>query len=287
MRAIFCRELKSYFTGLTGYVFIAAILLIGGFFTNYVVLKNGYPNFEYVLTNMAIIYVVAVPILTMRAMAEERRNNTDKLLCSLPVSMMGVAAAKYFAMLVVLAVPVAVLALYPVMLSFYGTIYVGTGLSTLCGFYFLGAALLALGLFLSSLTDNQMVAAMLSFAAILVLYLLSRVIGTIASSAAASFGALAVVAAIVTAVAWLLTRSLPVTVTVGVLLEGAALALYLLAPTALENTLPAIVQQLSLFDRFSIFSGGAFDLTVIVYDASVSALLVCFTGLALEKRRWA
>lgn len=287
MRAIFLRELKSYFTGLTGYVFIAAILLIGGFFTNYIVLRNGYPNFEYVLTNMAIIYVVAVPILTMRTMAEERRNNTDKLLCSLPVSMMRVAAAKYFAMLVVLAVPIAVLALYPILLSFYGTIYVKTALSTLCGFYFLGAALLALGLFLSSLTDNQMVAAMLSFAALLVLYLLSSIIATIAASPAASFGALVVVALLVTAVAWLLTRSLPATAVVGALLCGAALALYLLAPVALENALPAIVQQLSLFDRFSIFSGGAFDLTAIVYDASVAALLVCFTGLALEKRRWA
>ena len=287
MLAVFRRELKSYFTGLTGYVFIAAILLIGGFFTNYVVLRSGYPNFEYVLTNMAIIYVVAVPILTMSAMAGERRNNTDKLLCSLPVRMMGVAAAKYLAMLVVLAVPVAVLGLYPILLSFYGTIYVKTALSTLCGFYFLGAALLALGLFLSSLTDNQMVAAMLSFAALLTLYLLSRIIGTIAASAAASFGALAVLSLIVTAVMWLLTRSAPVTAAVGIVLLGASLAVYLAAPAALENALPAVVRQLSVFDRFAVFSGGAFDLTAIVYDATLSALLVVFTGLSLEKRRWA
>jgi ABC-2 type transport system permease protein len=286
MLAVLKRELRSYFTGLTGYVFIAAILLFGGIFTNIVVLKNYYPNFEYVLTNMAVVYVIAVPILTMRSMAEERRNNTDKLLYSLPVSMMRVVIAKYLAMLVVLLVPVAILALYPITLSFYGTIYVKSALSTLVGFYCLGAALLALGLFLSSLTDNQMVAAMLSLAAVLALYLLSQIIGKISASAAASYGALAILAALVSVIAWLLTRSIPMTATVAVVLEAFALIVYLVAPDALENTLPTVVRQLSVFERFSVFSGGAFDLTAILYDLSLSAVFVCFTGLTLEKGRW-
>ncbi len=286
MTAVFRRELRSYFTGLTGYVFIAAILLFGGIFTYVVVLRSGYPNFDYVLTNMAIVYVVAVPILTMRAMAEERRNNTDKLLYSLPIGMMRVAVAKYLAMLVVLLIPMVILALYPVMLSFYGTIYVGAGLSTLAGFFFLGAALLALGLFLSSLTDNQMVAAMLSFAAVLALYLLSQIISTLSASAAAAYGALAVLAALVAVIVWLFTRSVPMTVVAAVLLEAAALIVFLAAPAALENTLVDAVERFSVFERFFSFSGGAFDLTAIVYDLSLAGVFVCFTGLALEKRRW-
>lgn len=87
MTAIYQRELRSYFHGMTGYVFIAFLLLFSGIYTMFYNLSSGYPNFEYVLQAMTIIFLIAIPILTMRVIAEERRQKTDQLLYTLPVGM--------------------------------------------------------------------------------------------------------------------------------------------------------------------------------------------------------
>ena len=87
MTAIYQRELRSYFHGMTGYVFIAFLLLFSGIYTMFYNLSSGYPNFEYVLQAMTIIFLIGIPILTMRVIAEERRQKTDQLLYTLPVGM--------------------------------------------------------------------------------------------------------------------------------------------------------------------------------------------------------
>ena len=105
MKAVFRHELSSYFTGMTGYVFGAFLLLFAGIYTMAVNLNAGLSNFEYVLSNLSFIFLIIVHILTMRVIAEERRQRTDQLLYSLPLSMTGVALGKYAALLVVFLVP--------------------------------------------------------------------------------------------------------------------------------------------------------------------------------------
>ena len=113
MKAVFRHELSSYFTGMTGYVFGAFLLLFAGIYTMAVNLNAGLSNFEYVLSNLSFIFLIIVPILTMRVIAEERRQRTDQLLYSLPLSMTGVALGKYAALLVVFLVPTGIICLYP------------------------------------------------------------------------------------------------------------------------------------------------------------------------------
>ena len=151
MKAVFRHELSSYFTGMTGYVFGAFLLLFAGIYTMAVNLNAGLSNFEYVLSNLSFIFLIIVPILTMRVIAEERRQRTDQLLYSLPLSMTGVALGKYAALLVVFLVPTGIICLYPLVLSAFGSVYLPLAFGTAVGFFFLGAALLAIGMFLSSI----------------------------------------------------------------------------------------------------------------------------------------
>ena len=168
MRAVFRHELSSYFTGVTGYVFSAFLLLFTGIYTMVYNLQSASVHFEYVLGSMSFVFLIIVPILTMRVLAEERRQKTDQLLYSLPLTMTQVVLGKFAAMLVVFAAPMAVICLYPVVLSAYGNVYLPAAYGAIVGFFFLGMALLAIGMYISSVTESQAVAAGLCFVVMLV-----------------------------------------------------------------------------------------------------------------------
>ena len=159
MKAIFERELRSYYTSVSGYVFAAFLLLFAGIYTMSVCLIGGYANFEYVLGNMSFIFLLIVPVITMKTFAEERRQRTDQLLYALPIGMTRVVLGKYLALLAVFAVPMLIVALYPLVLNLYGTLSFRTILVSYIGFLLLGASLLAIGMFISSLTESQPLAA--------------------------------------------------------------------------------------------------------------------------------
>ena len=177
MKAIFRHEISSCFTNITGYVFGAFLLLFAGIFTMIYNINYGLSNYEYVLGNMSFVFLIIIPVLTMRSVAEERRQKTDQLLYSLPLTMTQVVAGKYLAMLCVMALPMTVICIYPVVLSMYGNVHLPAAFGACAGFFFLGAALLAIGIFVSSLTESQPVAAGICFAAMLLNYYLYDLAG--------------------------------------------------------------------------------------------------------------
>lgn len=286
MKAIFRHELAGYFTGLTGYVFGAFFLLFGGIYTMVICLNAGSANYEYVLTNLAFLFLIVVPVLTMGAIAQEKRQKTDQLLYSLPLSMTGVTLGKYLAMLVVFLLPVGILCLYPILLSAFGSIYLPAVFSTAVGFLFLGAALLSVGLFLSSLTESQGVAAGLCFVVLLVCYFLPDLTGYFSTSALASFAAFTAVVLLVGLIFCLMTQNTPVSVALIAVLEIALLLGYVLGGDSFADLFPTLVEKLSLFDRFYDFAEGIFDVTTLVYFGTVILVFLFLTVQSLEKRRW-
>ena len=174
MIAVYKKELRTSFTGMAAYVFIAFVLVFAGIYTMLYNLSNGYPNFEYVLQSMSIIFLIAIPILTMRSIAEERRQHTDQLLYALPLGMTRIVLGKYLAILTVVAVPCVIMGFYPLLLSQYGQASFATAFGALIGFFLLSAALAAIGLLISALTENQAVAAGLCFVVMMLLYLRLR-----------------------------------------------------------------------------------------------------------------
>lgn len=286
MGAIYKRELKAYFTGMIGYVFIAFVLLFIGIYTTAYNLKYLYPMFEYVIDSTNFLFLIVVPILTMRAFAEERRQRTDQLLYSLPVRLTDVVLGKYLAMVTLFAVPTALISLYPLILSRYGAIALGTAYSSITGFFALGCCLIAVGLFMSSVTDNQLVAAVLSFAVLVLAFLMNGIAELMTTTAAASLIALTVASCALGLVVRLMTGSTSTALLSGLLVEMPLCAAYLWQPALLEGALARIMGALALFDRLSSFTGGIFDLTALVYFLSVTFLFLFFSVQSVEKRRW-
>ena len=182
MSAVYRRELRAYFTGMTAYVFIAFLLLFAGIYTMAYNLTGAYPNFEYVLQSMSIIFLIAIPILTMRVIAEERRQKTDQLLYALPIGMTRVVLGKYLAMITVVAIPCVIMGFYPLILRSFGNVPLGTAYGTLLAFFLLSCTLGAVGMLISSLTDNQAVAAGLCFVVMLLLYFMNSLAGFLSDS---------------------------------------------------------------------------------------------------------
>lgn len=286
MGAIFRHELRNYFHSLTAYVFGAFLLAVVGLGSVLYNLQAAVSNFEFVLSFASIIFVVIVPILTMRAMAEERRQRTDQLLYSLPITTTQVVLGKYFALLVVYLIPLAVVSLYPLLFSQFGEVYLPTSYGSLFAFFMMGAALLAVGMFLSSLTDNQGFAAGIGIAAILLNYYSVSLAEYTSSTAMGSLIALYVIALLLGVVIHNLTRNENLAYGVTLVLIAALSVAYFVNSSAFEGLLPGIMTKLSLFRQFNSFVNGAFDLTAIVYYVSVMGFFLFLTVQSLEKRRY-
>lgn len=286
MGAIFRHELRNYFHSLTAYVFGAFLLAVVGLGSVLYNLQAAVSNFEFVLSFASIIFVVIVPILTMRTMAEERRQRTDQLLYSLPITTTQVVLGKYLALLVVYLIPLAVISLYPLLFSQFGDVYLPTSYGSLFAFFLMGAALLAVGMFLSSLTDNQGFAAGIGVAAILLNYYSVSLAEYTSSTAMGSLIALYVIALLLGVVIHNLTRNENLAYGVTLVLIAALSVAYFVNSSAFEGLLPDIMTKLSLFRQFNSFVNGAFDLTAIVYYVSVMGFFLFLSVQSMEKRRY-
>ena len=286
MTAVFRHELSSYFKSVSGYVFFFNDTATTEIYTTDINLNAGLTNFEYVLDYMCIIFLIIVPILTMRVVAEERRQRTDQLLYSLPLTMTEVVLGKYGALLVVFLAPMAVIGVYPLILSAFGNVYLPAAYSAWLGFFLLGAALLAIGMFISSLTESQAVAAGLCFLVMLVNYFITSLAGFISTTAFASFASFTVVILALAGIVWFMTRSGLASGVLALVLEAVLLFFYAGDTSAFEGFFPEVMENLSLFDQFYQFVNGVFDLRAVVYLLSVSGLFLFLTVQSLEKRRW-
>lgn len=283
---IYDREFNSCFHSLYGYVFTAFVLLVAGIYVSGDCLRGGSANFATVVGSMSFIYLITIPILTMRVFAEERRQKTEQLLYALPVSMGEVVIGKYLALISVLAVPTLVMAFYPPILSFFGDVDLLSAYCALIGYYLCGCALCAVGLFLSSLADNQAVAAGMCFVAMLLLFFLSSLANLVSSSASATLLAAAVLLALLGLLIFSLTRSKKAAITITGVLEVLLLIAYFLFKSRFTGVFPTVMKTLSVFDRYYVFLDGIFDLTGLVYMLSFIAIFLLLSTLSMEKRRW-
>ena len=162
MIAVYKRELRSYLTSMIGYLFIFFILLLTGIYFSAYQLGASYPRFEYTLSALTFVFLISVPILTMRVLAEERKQKTDQLLLTAPVSVEKIVLGKYFALVTIFAIPMLIMCFYPLLMTKFGTVSLGAAYTAVLGFFLLGCANLAIGVFISSLTESQVIAAVLT-----------------------------------------------------------------------------------------------------------------------------
>ena len=286
MTAVFRHELRGNFHSLTTYLFGACLLAFIGLWAMMYNLRASVSNFEFVLADSCLAFVVIVPILTMRTIAEERRQRTDQLLYALPITTVQVVLGKYLALLAVYAVPLCVIAAYPLIFSRYGEVYLPTSYGSLFAFFLLGAALLAVGMFLSSLTENQGFAAGIGIAVILLNYYSVSLSEYVSATAFGSAVAIYVLIVLLGVLIKHVTGNEKLAWGVGFGLLAVTLVAYFADTAAFEGLLPKIMTRLSLFERFYVFVNGVFDWTAVVYYASVIGFFLFLTVQSLEKRRY-
>lgn len=286
MIAVLKHELRLYFHSLTAYVFGAFLLVFVGIGAMLYNIQAAVSNFEYVLSFSCLVFVVIVPILTMRVIAEERRQKTDQLLYSLPITTTQVIVGKYLALLTVYLIPLAIICLYPLIFAQFGEVYLPTSYGSILAFFALGAALIALGVFISSLTENQGFAAGIGVAVILFNYYSVSLAEYVSSTAFGSLVVLCVAVLILAAVINHLTRNENLAYGIGFVLIAGMAVLYFVDSTKFEGLVPDIMTKLSLFERFYAFVNGVFDMTAIVYYLTVILFFLFLSVQSLEKRRY-
>lgn len=187
MKAIYKRELKSFFHSFIGWLFLAVTLfMMGIYFTVYNVM-SGYPTISYVLQSIVFLFIITIPILTMRVLAEERKYKTDQLILTAPVSVGKIVLGKYLSLVTVLAVPTVLMGLTPLVLMRAGAFQLGISYSSLLGFFLYGCLGLAIGLFLSSLTESVVIAAVLAMAALFLGYIMAGLCSMISAAGMGAF----------------------------------------------------------------------------------------------------
>ena len=286
MTAVLKHELKNYFHSLTAYVFGAGLLLAVGLGALRYNLQAAVSNFEFALSYFSIVLAVIVPILTMRVIAEERKQRTDQLLYALPITTTQVIVGKYLALLTVYLIPLCVIAVYPLVFSRFGDVYLLTSYGSILAFFLMGAALIALGVFISSLTDNQGFAAGIGIAVILLNYYSVSLSEYVSSTVFGSVVALCVLVLALGAVIKYLTKNENLAYAVCFVLIAAIAITAFMDNAKFEGLLPAVMTKLSLFDRFTGFVNGVFDMTSVVYYASVAVFFLFLSVQSLEKRRY-
>ena len=285
MKAVFKHEVSLYYHGLMAYVFAAFLLEFIGIGAMLYNINSAMANFEYALGTFSIAFVGLVPVLTMRVMAEEKKQKTDQLLSLLPITSTDIVLGKYFAMALVFVLPMLVACVYPFVFSFYGDVYLPTSYGALFAFICLGLALIAIGMFISSLTESQGMAAGIGVVVMLFLYY-SATLANYISSQVFNVVVLVVLAALLGLLVRKLTNS--DVAGLGVFLAGAAaLAVTWFAkPEALTGLLPDMMQKLSPFERLYTFVNGVFDVTGIVYYASIAVFFLFLCVQVWEKKRY-
>ena len=265
MAAIYKRELKSYFQYMTGYVFIAFLVLFVGIYFMAYNLMSGYPYFSYTLSGMVTI----VMILTA------------------PVSVPKMVLAKYLSMVTVFAVPVLISCLCPLIIKMNGTAYLKTDYASILAFFLLGCVYIAIGMFISSTTDSQIIAAVGTFGVILLLLLWPSLVNFLPTSASGSL------------VGFLLLWTLCVVILhrvtshnlLAFVLEAAGIVAlvgaYVAKKSMFDRALVNLVEKIAVTDVFQNFANNyIFDAGGLIYYASIIFLLVFLTVQSVEKRRW-
>ncbi len=288
MAAIYKRELRSYFTSPMGYIFIAFLLFVSGVYFTAYNLINAYPWFGSILSGTTFVFLILVPILTMRIMAEERRQKTDQLLLTAPVKIIDVVLGKYLALLTVFAIPMLFLCLYPLLLLMFGKTPASLAMDYLgiFGYFLLGACNLAIGLFISTLTESQVLSAVLTFLVLLICYFSSSLASFIPSTVNASLILITVLIIVAAIVIFVMAKNVFLAAGAACVLEVALILVFAIKPELLEGVAPAIFGIFDVSGRLENFVYGILDVTGIVYYLSLIVLFIFLTVQAIQKRRW-
>lgn len=287
MTAIYKRELKGYFHTMIGYVIVAFLIAFSGIYFMAFNLSYGYPYFSYVLSGIIFSYLIVVPMITMRSFAEERKNRTDQLLLTAPVSLFKVVMGKYLAMVTILAIPCVVYLIFPLIIKAQGTAYILVDYLSVLVFFLLGCVYIAVGMFVSSLTESQIIAAVGTFGILMILHLWSGIISFLPTTAMTNVFGIALILSLLVLGVWKMTQNWLICTVLEVVVLAVNVIVYAVKSELYENLLGNICGKLVLTDTFNnISANNLLDISGIILYLTIIGFFVFLTMEMIQKRRW-
>ena len=286
MKAIYKKEMRAFFTQMTGYVFLGFLLLLMGIWFTFLNLLNLSANIQHVLSNVTIFFFILMPTLTMRIFSEEAKQKTDQLLFTSPLTVAQIVIGKFLASLSLFFVGIVITILLPLMVMGHTELPVSQIVGAYIGFFLLGAACISVGIFVSVLTENQIIAAVGTMGAIFVMFLMDMIAISLPTSTFASLMFVVFIIATTTAIWYNSTKNVLITIIFGMVATLFAGGLYLVNNLVFDGIIVRVLLWFSVFARFSAFTNGLLHLSDVVYYISFCFLFVYLTINIIEKRRW-
>jgi len=286
MLAIYKKEMRAYFTHMMGYVFMAFMLMFIGISFAIGNVSPRDANFHNALGMAITFFFILIPVLTMRLFSEETRQKTDQLIFTSPLTIMGIVLGKFFASFSLFLLSAGITIAFPMLLSRFGVVPVAHVTGTYIGFILVGAACIAVGVFISVLTDSQVIAAVISVGAIFVMFIMDVVAMLMPTTTMASFIFVVVIIAAVVAIWYNATRKVIATIIFALVAVGIAAGLYFFNTLIFDGIIVRVLLWFSVFGRFGNFTRGILNINDIVYYLSFCALFLYLTVNVIEKRRW-
>lgn len=175
MGAIFRRELNAFFTSAVAYIFLGVFYLMSGFFFVSSSIAGKTAELSSAFSSVFLVLIFLIPLMTMKLFSEEKRQRTEQGLLTAPIGIPSIVLGKYFATLVLYTIGISIFLIYALILEFFGSVDWTMALANFVALWFLGAAFIAVTLFISSLTENQIIAAIVGFISLMVLYLIDSI----------------------------------------------------------------------------------------------------------------
>ena len=243
---------------MTGYVLIAFLVIFTGIYFMAYNLNSGYPYFSYVLMNINYVLIIIIPMLTMRSFAEERKNKTDQLLLAAPVKLFDIVMA-----------------------------YLKVDYLSILMFFLLGCVYLAIGMFLSSLTESQIIAAVTTFGVLLLIYLWGGLIDFLSTSATSGMIGIVVFVTIAALIIYRMTGNWMIAGIIEAIGVVAVVIVSFVKSSLFENILVNIMKKLYLADVFdNVAYNKLFDVSGLILYLSVAGVFIFLTMQSIQKRRW-
>lgn len=286
MFAIYKKELRQYFYSMIGFAFLAFFLAIVGIYTWAYNFAGGLGNFEETLGSISFLFVILIPILTMRLLAEENHQKTNQLLLTAPVSVVKIILAKYLAVLTLFLLGTGVISCYPLIIRAYGSdVQLSAAYSSIVGFFLLGAASIAVGMFISSLTESQAIAAVATFMVLLLSFLLTNISGLLPTDSLTQCILLAFIWLLALVLGQKMLKSMKITIALGIIGELAVWVVYFVKSSFYESLVTEILNVLAISVRFDDFRYGILNYDAIVYYVTIGVLFIFLTVQVLKREK--
>ena len=286
MVAIILKEFRSFFTSLLGYIIISAFLfVIGYFFWGYNIM-NGLGTLDYTFSGVSIWLTILIPLLTMRSLADENKNKTDQLLITAPISVEKMVFGKYVGTLSVFGIVVVALLFYPLIFIGKGDINYLQMYYAIFGFFLLGAAYVAIGLFISCLTESQLIAAIVTFVVLIASYFMQSLTSIVSSDNKTTWIIVSILIILFALLMYLMIKNTIIASAVGAIGLIVAAILYFVVPSVYDNVLTSLTTVISIVGPYTSFITGVVELSGIVYYLSIIGIFLFMTIMMIKKKRW-